>query len=141
MKRSTYPHRSVTHRRPEAPVLGKRASTTCLHRCGSLCVLLVLLLAAGRPASAQATRIIFLHHSCGQNLIEQGGVREGLTALGYEFYDHGYNGDGLRLADGSYTGTNFDVPGDNTDPDGFAAIFAQSLHDPPDNTFSYRNGL
>ena len=136
MKRSTYPHRSVTHR-PEAPVLGKRASTACLHRYGSLCVLLVLLLAAGRPVSAQATRIIFLHHSCGQNLIEQGGVREGLTALGYEFYDHGYNGDGLRLADGSYTGTNFDVPGDNTDPDGFAAIFAQPLHDPPDNTFSY----
>jgi hypothetical protein len=41
-----------------------------------------------------------LHHSCGHNLIEQGGVREGLTALGYEFYDHGYNEHGLRLADG-----------------------------------------
>jgi hypothetical protein len=77
-----------------------------------------------------------LHHSCGHNLIEQGGVREGLTALGYEFYDHGYNDDGLRLADGSYTGANFDVPGDNTDPDGFAEIFAQPLHDPPDNAFS-----
>jgi len=95
------------------------------------------LLAASHSAVPQATRIIFLHHSCGQNLIEQGGVREGLTALGYEFYDHGYNGDGLRLADGSYTGTNFDVPGDNTDPDGLAAIFAQPLHDPPDNTFSH----
>ena len=103
----------------------------------ALCVLLVLLLAAGRPAFAQATRVIFLHHSCGHNLIEQGDVREGLTALGYEFYDHGYNGDGLRLADGSYTGTNFDVPGDNTNPDGFAAIFTQPLHDPPDNTFSH----
>jgi hypothetical protein len=70
-------------------------------------------------------------------------VREAFTALGadtghpYEFYDHGYNGDGLRLADGSHTGTNFDVPGDNTDPDGFAEIFAQPLHDPPDNTFSH----
>jgi hypothetical protein len=101
------------------------------------CILIVILLAVGRPASAQATRIIFLHHSCGQNLIEQGGVRQGLTALGYEFYDHGYNEEGLRLADGSYTGTNFNVPGDNTDPDGFAAIFAQPLHDPPDNTFSH----
>jgi MYXO-CTERM domain-containing protein len=91
-------------------------------------------------ASARAQspiRIIFLHHSCGENLIDQGGVREGLTALGYEFYDHGYNGDGLRLADGSYTGTNYDVPDDNTDPDGLAAIFAQPLHDPPDNTFSH----
>ena len=100
-------------------------------------VLVALTLLVSHPAFAQATRIIFLHHSCGQNLIEQGGVREGFTALGYEFYDHGYNDEGLRLADGSYTGTNFDVPDDNTDPDGFAAIFAQPLHDPPDNTFSH----
>ena len=106
----------------------------------ALCTLFGLLmsfLVTARPASAQATRVIFLHHSCGQNLIEEGGVRPGLTALGYEFYDHGYNDEGLRLADGSFAGTNFDVPGDNTDPDGFAAIFAQPLHDPPDNTFSY----
>jgi len=104
-----------------------------------LCILLGLLpfRLAANYASLGATSIIFLHHSCGENLIEQGGVREGLTALGYEFYDHGYNGDGLRLADSSYTGTNFDVPGDNTDPDGFAEIFAQPLHDPPDNIFSH----
>jgi hypothetical protein len=95
------------------------------------------LLGAGYHIPVSPTRIIFLHHSCGENLINQGNVREGLTALGYEFFDHGYNGDGLRLADGSYTGTNFDVPGDNTDPDGLAAIFDQPLHDPPDNTFSY----
>lgn len=101
-------------------------------------VLIALIMASGGPASAQGTvRVFFLHHSTGQNLIEQGGVREGLTALGYEFYDHGYNGDGLRLADGTWTGENYDVPGDNTDPDGFAEIFAQPLHDPPDNTFSH----
>jgi len=135
MKHSTDPHHSVTHQ-PEVSVLGEHTSAACLWWCVSLCVLLTLLLAAGRPVLAQTTRIIFLHHSCGGNLIEQGGVREGLKALGYEFYDHGYNGEGLRLADGSYTGTNFYVP-DNTDPDGFAAIFAQPLHDPPDNTFSY----
>lgn len=103
----------------------------------SLLLANVLLLVVLPPAAAQTTRIIFLHHSCGHNLIEQGGVREGVTARGYEFYDHGYNGDGLRLADGSYTGTHFDVPGDNTDPDGMAEIFAQPLHDPPDNTFSH----
>jgi len=96
-----------------------------------------LLLTTGPAAKAQAVRIIFLHHSCGHNLIEEGGVREGLAALGYEFYDHGYNNDGLRLADGSYSGTNYDVPDDNTDPDGLAAVFAQPLNDPPDNTFSY----
>jgi len=112
---------------------------TYLHRDESrgltLCVLLGLLtlslaLTVGRPALAQTTRIMFLHHSCGENLINQGGVREGLTAGGYEFYDHGYNGDGLRLADGSYTGTNFDVPGDNTDPDGLAAACnSRSVYD------------
>lgn len=82
-------------------------------------------------------RIIFLHHSCGHNLIEGGQVREGLSHLGYEFFDHGYNGDGLRLADGSFSGENFNVPDDNTDPDGLARIFSQPLHDPPDNTFSH----
>lgn len=101
-----------------------------------LCV--SVLLAIGCPTLAQTpTRIIFLHHSCGHNLIEEGGVREGLAALGYDFYDHGYNEEGLRLPDGSYAGTNFDVPGDNTDPDGFAEIFSQPLHNPPDNTFSH----
>jgi len=99
--------------------------------------LLVLAVGGAQPAVAQGARIIFLHHSCGANLIAEGGVREGLTALGYEFYDHGYNEEGLVLADGTWTGTNFDVPGDNTDPDGYAAIFAQPLHDPPDNTFSH----
>ncbi|MBL7062782.1 MAG: CIA30 family protein [Anaerolineae bacterium] len=121
MKPLPHPHRSVS-----------RLFVPCI-----LSILFTLLLVANHPSLAQSVRVIFLHHSCGENLIEQGNVREGLTALGYEFYDHGYNDEGLRLADGSYTGTNFDVPGDNTDPDGFAAIFAQPLHDPPDNTFSY----
>jgi hypothetical protein len=94
------------------------------------------------PVSAPArgagvSRIIFLHHSTGAGLIEQGDVRRRLTDLGYEFYDHGYNDEGLGLADGASAGRDFDVPDDNTDPDGFAAIFAQPLHDPPDNTFSH----
>ncbi len=110
-----------------------------LNKLVATCVLLALLplLLAANSITLEATRIIFLHHSCGENLINEGGVREGFTVLGYEFYDHGYNDEGLRLADGSYSGTNFDVPGDNTDPDGMAEIFAQPLHDPPDNTFSY----
>lgn len=117
----------------------KRSHHGILSRLLALCVLLALFpfLLAANFATLGATRIIFLHHSCGENLINEGGVREGLTVLGYEFYDHGYNDDGLRLADGSYSGDNFDVPNDNTDPDGLAEIFAQPLHDPPDNTFSY----
>jgi hypothetical protein len=95
---------------------------------------------ATAPAASETgdfSRVMFLHHSCGANLIEQGGLRQLLTDLGYEFYDHGYNGDGLVLADGTWTGTNFDVPDDNTNPDGYANIFAQPLDDPPDNTFSH----
>ncbi len=103
----------------------------------------ILLLVVTLPAQSglaqdpRPYRILFLHHSTGHNLIEEGGVREGLSTLGYAFFNHGYNGDGLRLADGTWTGENFDVPGDNTDPDGLADIFSQPLHDPSDNTFSY----
>jgi hypothetical protein len=89
------------------------------------------------PATSGYRRIIFLHHSCGANLIEQGGVRARFAALGYEFYDHGYNGDGLVLADGTWTGENYDVPEDNTDPGGLATVFSRPLHSPPDNTFSH----
>ena len=96
-----------------------------------------LLATATATPGADFRRVIFLHHSTGASLIEQGGVRQRLTGLGYEFYDHGYNDDGLVLADGTWTGRNFDVPDDNTDPDGLAAVFAQPLDDPPDNTFSY----
>ncbi|MBN1312273.1 MAG: hypothetical protein JXB30_12715 [Anaerolineae bacterium] len=97
----------------------------------------LLLLTQNRALAQQPVRIIWLHHSVGLGIIDGGDVREGFSALGYEFYDHGYNEEGLRLADGSETGTNFDVPGDNTDPDGFAEIFSQPVHDPPGNTLSH----
>jgi hypothetical protein len=113
---------------------GLRRSITRLF---TLIIAAALLLFTQSHAQAQEPiRIIWLHHSVGSGIIDGGGVREGLAARGYEFYDHGYNGDGLRLADGSVPGSNFDVPGDNTDPDGLAAIFSQPLGDPPDNTFS-----
>jgi carbohydrate binding protein with CBM11 domain len=88
-------------------------------------------------AKTAPVKIIFLHHSVGEGLINEGSVREKLTALGYAFYDHGYNEEGLRNANGSHTGRNFNVPGDNTNPDGFANIFGQGLTNPPTNTFSH----
>jgi hypothetical protein len=93
--------------------------------------------AAPISPTGESGSVIFLHHSVGESLIEEGDVRYRLIDLGYEFYDHGYNDDGLVLSDGTWTDSNFDVPDDNTDPDGFADIFAQPLHDPPDNTFSH----
>jgi len=91
--------------------------------------------APGKPAAFR--RIIFLHHSTGQGLIEQSDLRQRLTSFGYEFYDHGYNDDGLTLANGQRANLNFNIPDDNTDPDGFAALFAQPVHSPPDNAFSH----
>ncbi|GAB4457233.1 MAG: hypothetical protein Kow00120_26330 [Anaerolineae bacterium] len=81
--------------------------------------------------------IIFMHHSTGENLIVQGDVREAFTDLGYAFWDHGYNGDGLVDPEGNWLGVNWDVPGDNTDPDGWYDIFNQPVTDPPENTLSH----
>lgn len=109
-----------------------------------LWLLAVVVLAAASamfPAAAQNTddvpRIIFMHHSTGQGVIWGGDVREDFVALGYAFWDHGYNEEGLIDPQGAYLGVNWDVPGDNTDPDGWHAIFQQPVTDPPANTFSH----
>jgi hypothetical protein len=90
------------------------------------------------------SNMIFLHHSTGQNLITQGDVRALFTQKGYQFWDHGYNTEGLTRPDGSRTGTSYDIPevtpgkrgGGNTDPEGLAVLFSQPVHSPPDNAFS-----
>ena len=82
------------------------------------------------------TNVIFLHHSTGGNLIAQGGVREAFSAAGYDFWDHGYNSQGLTGPDGTSVGYSYNIPGDNTDPDGLAHIFSQRLCARPFNAFS-----
>jgi len=82
------------------------------------------------------TNIIFLHHSVGHNLIDQGQVRDLFTQSGYDFYDHDYNHLGLRNPVGEYLGYGYNVPHDNTDPDGLAEIFSQPAYTLPLNTFS-----
>jgi hypothetical protein len=82
------------------------------------------------------TNIIFLHHSVGRNLIDQGGVRERFTQAGYSFWDHDYNDPGLRGPDGQFSGFSFNVPDDNTFPDGLANIFNQRVFQQPVNTIS-----
>ena len=96
-------------------------------------------LATDRVANSsqgQFTNVIFLHHSTGHNLIDQGGVRERFTAAGYDFWDHDYNEYGLRDPAGEYTGYSYNIPDDNTDPDGLARIFAQQPRGLPLNAFS-----
>ncbi len=80
--------------------------------------------------------VVWLHHSVGNNLIEQGGVRELFTAAGYQFWDQGYNWQQLRDPNGRTTGYAYTVPDDNTDPDGLARIFSQPAYDLPLNTLS-----
>jgi len=80
--------------------------------------------------------IVFLHHSVGGNLINQGGVRETFAAAGYQFWDHDYNYLGLRDPQAKYTGYSYRVPSDNTDPDGLLAIFQQPVYELPVNTLS-----
>jgi hypothetical protein len=89
-----------------------------------------------RYSRDEFTNIIFLHHSTGQNLIEQGGVRDLFSQAGYDFWDQGYNQQGLRAPDGSYVGYAYSLPYDNTDPDGLARVFSQAVYDLPLNAFS-----
>lgn len=85
---------------------------------------------------AGTTRIIFMHHSTGRRLIEEGLLKEGLAEYGIELWDHGYNDDGLVTPEWDWLGTSWDVPNDNTDPDGWRNVFTQTVTDPPTNTFS-----
>ncbi len=84
----------------------------------------------------QFTNIVFLHHSVGHNLIEQGDVRSKFTEAGFSFWDQGYNWEQLRDPHGNPTNYSYYVPDDNTDPDGLAAIFAQPVYRLPLNTLS-----
>lgn len=105
----------------------------------TLTLVLFVIVGLTAPAAAQEApvRIIFMHHSTGLGLITQGGVRPAFSQLGYEFWDHGYNEEGLVDASGNWLGINWEVPDDNTDPDGWYAIFDQPVTDPPANTFSH----
>jgi hypothetical protein len=116
--------------------------------------------ATGRDTSPRTTRIIFLHHSVGADLLKDGHVREQLRsrAPSIELWDHAYNTPrlrsyiksavigrsmlpshyyGLRDGSGRRVGAPFTMPGDNTDPDGFAALFAEPVTEPPSNTLSH----
>lgn len=80
--------------------------------------------------------IVFLHHSVGEGLVRQGRARELFTQAGYNFWDQGYNQDGLNDPAGRNLGYSYTVPNDNTDPDGLAMVFSQPAYGVPINTLS-----
>jgi len=91
-------------------------------------------------ANGDYANVLFLHHSTGRSLIDEGDVRPMLSELGYQFWDHDHNHVGLIRPDGTFTGAHYRIPGmrgrGNTDVDGLADLFSQPITDPPSNAFS-----
>jgi len=75
-----------------------------------------------------AVSVLFIHHSVGNDLVERGDVRGQLAAYdaaygtSIAFWDHEYNSPGLRNPAGEWVGS-YNIPGDNTDPDGYFALW------------------
>jgi len=84
------------------------------------------------PPPTTLTNLFFLHHSTGDGLIVEGDMRSVIASYNsshgtqFEFWDHGYNSDGLRNAQEDFTGTNYNIPGDNTDPDGLYNLWTST---------------
>jgi hypothetical protein len=78
------------------------------------------------------TNLFFLHHSVGDGIVVQGNMRGYFNKYNrahstrFRFWDHGYNGDGLRNPQGQSTGTSYNIPDDNTDPDGLWRLWISS---------------
>lgn len=87
-------------------------------------------------SQGEYTNIIFLHHSTGRNLIEQGNMRQLFTQAGYNFWDQDYNDVGMRNPDGQNTGFLYWLNSDNTDPWGLEELFSQPVYNLPLNTLS-----
>lgn len=84
-------------------------------------------------------KVFFLHHSTGAHLLSQGKLREQLSNLipKVELFDHGYNLStrkrlesrvwpmlsGLTDNYGNFQNIDYQIPDDNTNPDGLAKLF------------------
>ncbi len=104
-----------------------------MRRLITLLVTLALAATASTTAAAEVlTNLFFLHHSTGRNVIAEGDVRDCIAAhnaqhgTAYAFWDHDYNALGLTGPDGSQPGISYQIPGDNTDPDGLLTLWTTS---------------
>lgn len=98
-------------------------------------VVLIALLAAlvlppaDRVQAEPLTNLFMLHHSTGRNVIVEGDVRTWIDdynqaeGASFEFWDHDYNDIGLTGPDGDNLETSYDIPNDNTDPDGLLELW------------------
>jgi len=81
-----------------------------------------LILSAGTAFGGQ--NIFFLHHSTGRNIISEGHVRQHIGDN--DFWDHDYNYIGIMNPAGQLTGASYNIPGDNTYPDGLHTLWTTS---------------
>lgn len=92
------------------------------------------------------TRILFIHHSTGGNLIREGHLRQALKKINpsLELWDHNYNLfpiftrllatythlRGLSDSSGNYTGIDYQIVISNDSPKEYADIFSRNPQDP-----------
>lgn len=113
-----------------------------MNRINTFWIFLLIAILVSPVYGDEITNILFLHHSTGSGLINGGNVRNLITtyntlhSTNLEFWDHGYNANGVHDQNNTYY-SHYNIPYDNTDPDGFNVLFAQPVHNPPDNAFSY----
>lgn len=94
-------------------------------------------------SSGPLRKMFFLHHSTGWGIISEGNVRgfvadyNAAHAENFEFWDQGYNGDGVYDQDGNWYETVYNVPGDNTDVEGLWYLWTST--DP--EAVACRNGF
>lgn len=89
-----------------------------------------------RLSQGDFRNIIFVHHSVGTNLLNDTDLRQQFADAGYQFWDHGYNWEGLHDPAGKPTGYSYNIPGDGSDPHDYQRIFAQTVYSLPINALS-----
>lgn len=97
-------------------------------------------------AQETSSKILFIHHSTGGNLIKEGNLRDEIKKLSptVEFWDHSYNlykyfprllsrfthHKGLSDNNGRITGTEYNIVLSNNSPREYAEIFSRDSNDP-----------
>lgn len=112
-------------------------------------LLITFLIFMSTPSTANATetssKILFIHHSTGGNLIKEGNLRDEIKKLDptIELWDHSYNLNpvfktllakfthlkGLSDNNGKVTGTDYNIVISNNSPKEYADIFSRDLND------------
>ncbi|MEP0814928.1 MAG: PKD domain-containing protein [bacterium] len=82
----------------------------------------------------QLTKLFFLHHSTGSGFVFEGNMRGRIAeynaehGTSYTFCDHGYNGEYFD-ENGDWQDISYEIPGDNTDPDGLHYLWTSQNAD------------